>query len=56
MKEYGNLELNLDNSNEKLHISNVSNSLPVWWDLQIEQIKDLEESIKNRISQLEGNI
>ena len=46
---------NINNSNEKLLLSDVSNSLPNWWDLQIEQLKKLEETIQKRIKQLEGN-
>jgi hypothetical protein len=55
MEKDKNLEQNLDKSNEKLHISDVSGSLPNWWDLQIEQLKDLEKVIENRINELEGN-
>jgi len=33
----------------------VSGSLPNWWDLQIVELKELEEKIKERLKQLEGN-
>jgi len=33
----------------------VSGSLPNWWDLQIEQLKELEKVIEKRIKELEGN-
>lgn len=46
---------NIDSSDEKLLLSDVSNSLPNWWDLQIEQLKELEDTIQKRIKQLEGN-
>jgi hypothetical protein len=38
-----------------LGLDNVSNSLPNWWDLQIEQLKELEKVIEKRIKELESN-
>ena len=38
-----------------LGLDNVSSSLPNWWDLQIEQLKELEKIIEKRIKELEGN-
>jgi hypothetical protein len=32
-----------------------SGSLPNWWDLQIEQLKELEKVIEKRVKELEGN-
>jgi hypothetical protein len=41
--------------NPQLNIAAVSGSLPNWWDLQIEQLKELEKVIEKRIKELEGN-
>ena len=47
MKEDKNLEQNLDNSNEKLHISDVSNSYDV------EKFKRMEVAIKIILTNIE---
>jgi len=41
--------------NPALNKTDVSGSLPNWWDLQIEQLKELEKVIEKRIKELEGN-
>ena len=38
-----------------LRKADVSGSLPNWWELQIEQLKQLEKVIEKRIKELEGN-
>ena len=40
---------------QALRKTDVSGSLPNWWDLQIEQLKELEKVIEKRIKELEGN-
>lgn len=41
--------------NPALNKTDVGGLLPNWWELQLEQLKELEGAIEKRIKDLEGN-